>query len=295
MRRLILIILLILVFLLLVGLVLREAGFLSEIGLKEKPEKVATEGGFAKYLSQEKKRAEEERKKKEEEERKRIEEEKIFIATYGPCEHIPIFMYHHIDDKPGWLYVDKSTFASQMDYLVGKGYTSMTLPEVVADLASGQLPAKPVVLTFDDGYRDFYSQAYPILREKNLKATVFLITQLMEGSEYLTWEQARELAGNPLITIGDHTLSHRSLTSLKEEDIKSEVISSKDILQSQLHLSVNVFSYPYGSSNQTVTKYLQEAGFVAAVTSVTGYSCAKLPYGLRRTRIGRTPLSQYGF
>jgi peptidoglycan/xylan/chitin deacetylase (PgdA/CDA1 family) len=259
-------------------------------------QKVATESAFGSSVREAQKRAEEEKRKKEEEERKRIEEEKIFIATYGPCEHIPILMYHHIGDQASWLYVDPNTFASQMDYLIGKGYSTVTLSDVVDHFASGKnLGANPVVLTFDDGYRDFYSQAYPILRQKNLKATVFLITQLMEGADYLTWEEARELAGNPLITIGDHSLSHRSLASLNEEDIKSEVLSSRDILQSQLHIPINVFSYPYGSSNQTVTKYLQEGGFVAAVTSSSGYSCAKLPLALRRIRIGRTPLSSYGF
>lgn len=268
------------------GVIWLKSNYPQIIPLGGKEEKVATDSGFAKAIA--------EAQKKAEEERKRIEEEKKFIATYGPCRWIPILMYHHIDDKPGWLYVDPSTFVSQMDYLVGKGYNTVTLPEVTSYLASGQIPGKPVVITFDDGYRDVFNNAYPILRQRNLKATVFLITQLMEGDQYLTWEQARELAGNPLITIGDHSLSHRSLASLSEEQIKDEIVSSKNILESQLGIKVNVFSFPYGGYNQTVGKYLTEAGFVAAVTSQSGYSCAKLPYGLRRIRIGRAPLSNYG-
>lgn len=239
-------------------------------------------------------KAQEEERKKAEEERKRKEEEEKFIASYGPCKRIPILMYHHIDNNSGSLYVDPGTFASQMDYLIGKGYTAISLLEVVSGLNGGPLPAKPVALTFDDGYRDFFSQAYPILRQKNLKATVFLITQLMEGGDYLTWEQAREMIGSSLITAGDHTLSHRGLGGLKEEQIKDEIISSKSILENQLKTGINVFAYPYGNYNQTAAKYLQEAGFVAAVTTDHGVSCAKAPYSLRRIRIGRSALSGYG-
>ncbi len=255
--------------------------------------KVATESAFARELRSIQRQVEEEQKKAQEAARK-AEEERRFLATYGPCRWIPILLYHHIDDKPGSLYVGTGTFAAQMDYLVANGYTSLTLPEVVSDLVSGQFPAKPVVLTFDDGYRDMYNNAYPILRSKNLKATFFLISQLMEGADYLTWEQAREMSGNPLVTIGDHTLSHRSLPALSEEDMKGEILSAKSIIESKLGTTINVFAYPYGSYTSRADKYLQEGGFVAAVTTEYGVSCAKLPYGLRRVRIGRSSLSSYG-
>ncbi len=254
---------------------------------------VATESAFAKELRMIQKQVEEEQKKAQEEARK-AEEQRKFLATYGPCRWIPILLYHHIDDKPGSLYVDTQTFTSQMNYLVEKGYTTMTLPEVVADLPSGQFPPKPVALTFDDGYRDMYNNAYPVLRERNLKATFFLITQLMEGGDYLTWQQAREMAGNPLVTIGDHTLSHRPLPALSDEDIKSEILSSKGILEGQLGVKINVFAYPYGSYTPRADKYLQEGGFAAAVGTQYGVSCARLPYDLRRVRIGRAQLSSYG-
>lgn len=248
--------------------------------------KVATESGrgFSALLE----------KQKKTQQVKNAEQERQVAAIYGPCRWVPILLYHHIDNKPGWLYVDPTTFASQMGYLIQKGYAVITLPEVVAGLVSGGLPVKSAVLTFDDGYRDFYTQAYPVLKQKGLKATVFLITQLMEGDAYLTWQQAKEMVGSGLITIGDHTLSHRSLTSLPEDKIKDEIISSKSILESQLGVPINVFAYPYGSYNQTVIKYLTEGGFAAAVLSQGGTSCAKLPYGLRRIHIGRSSLSNYG-
>ena len=248
--------------------------------------RTATESAFGKAVALAKKKAEEEAKKQE--------AERQFMATYGPCYWLPILMYHHIDNKAGGLYVDPTTFASQMDYLIGKGYTTTSLPEIASLLSSGQVPSKIVALTFDDGYRDFYINAYPILRQRNLKATVFLITQLMEGNDYLTWEETRELAGNPLITIGDHTLDHKILSSLPVDQIKNEITASKGIIESQINKTVNTFAYPYGGYNQTAINDLSEAGFVAAVTTQYGNQCIKLPLTLRRIRIGRVSLSSYG-
>jgi len=240
-----------------------------------------------------------EEKIKLEEARKKAEGEKKFIATYGPCRTIPILMYHHIGTPGaaggGWLYVRPEIFSQQMDYLNTKGYTTVTLPEIATGLlGTSTLPAKPVVVTFDDGYRDFHTNAYPILRQKNIKATIFLITQLMEGADYLTWEQARELAGNSLITIGDHTLDHRSMGKMTEAELRNEIINSKNILEANLGKKINVFAYPYGTTNSQASKILSEAGFIAAVTASRGFVCAKLPYGLSRIRIGNNSLSSYG-
>ena len=261
-------------------------------------EKIANHSGFTKEIEEAERKAEEARKTEEEKKRKE-EETRQFIVTYGPCRTIPILMYHHIGTPGaaggGWLYVKTEVFSQQMDYLISKGYSPVTLPEIVTGLlGTNTLPAKPVVVTFDDGYRDFHANAYPILRQKNIKATIFLITQLMEGVDYLTWEQARELAGNPLITIGDHTLDHRLMAKMTEDELRNEIINSKNILEANLGKKVNVFAYPFGAVNGRASKILSEAGFMAAVTASRGFVCAKLPYGLSRIRVGSSPLSSYG-
>ena len=274
------------IFLLLVGFLLRQNKPKESLG--------PTQSGFSAALEEARKK-EEERKKAEEEKKRQEEETKRFIETYGPCRNIPILMYHHIGQDTNWLFVKKETFAGQMDYLGQKGYTTVTLSELVASLGGGQpLSPKPVVLTFDDGYRDFYENAYPILRTHNFKATLFTISQHVGGSAYVTWDQLREMVGSGLVTVGDHTLSHPSLPILSEEKLKDEVISAKNILEEHLGVLVNVFSYPYGGSNGETEKILKENGFVAAVTTKRGLSCAKLPYELPRIRIGNTPLSNYG-
>jgi peptidoglycan/xylan/chitin deacetylase (PgdA/CDA1 family) len=241
-----------------------------------------------------KRKAEEEARRKEEERKQKEEERKQMIATYGPCQSVPILMYHHVDDRIGSLYVRPDIFAQQMDYLVAKGYQAITLLEVVAGLQSGSLPSKPVVITLDDGYRDNYTQALPILKARNLKATIFIVTQLMDGDAYLTWDQAREMVGTGLITIGSHTLSHRSLPTLSESEAKDEIFSSKEILEAQLGLTVNAFAYPYGGANNQAIKLLREAGFTAAVVTGRHLACAGLPYTLPRIRIGNASLASYG-
>jgi peptidoglycan/xylan/chitin deacetylase (PgdA/CDA1 family) len=271
----------------------RRSGFSAEIQEAEN-----LSAGRQEKAQEEAKKAEEEKIATEEKKRKE-EETRRFIAAYGPCRTIPILMYHHVgapgEAGGGWLYVTPAVFSQQMDYLNTKGYTPVALPDIVAGLlGTSTLPAKPVVITFDDGYRDFHVNAYPILRPKNIKATVFIITQLMEGVDYLTWEQARELAGNSLITIGDHTLDHRSMEKMTEEELRNEIINSKNILEANLGKKINVFAYPFGTGNSQATKILSEAGFIAAVTASRGFTCAKLPYGLSRIRIGNSPLSSYG-
>jgi len=263
---------------------------------KEKPEKsgISVESKFSAELEEAKKKAEEARIA--EENKKRQEEEtKKFIATYGPCRTIPILIYHHVDDKQGSLYVSKTTFAGQMDYLVKRGYSTVTLSDVVESLQGLKtLPPKPLVITFDDGYQDNYLNAYPVLREKNMKATFFIISQLVGGGEYLTWQQLGEMAGNPLVTIGDHTLSHKAVAMETETQLTDEIISAKNILESRLGVKVNTFAYPYGSLNVNADKVLKDGGFVAAVTTQRGLSCAKLPYDLPRIRIGNAGMANFG-
>lgn len=276
------------IFLVLGGIILILAGLVL---LKKAPagteQKIATQSGFSATL--------EEARKKAEEAKKAEEELKKFIATYGPCRNIPILMYHHVADEQGWLYVKKETFSQQMGYLATKGYTPVTLPEIVENLQTSKpLPPKPIVLTFDDGYRDFYENTYPILRVFNFKATAFVITQHVEGANYVSWDQLREMLGSGLITVGDHTLSHPSLSILTEERLKDEIISAKNIIEGKLGISVSLFAYPYGGANGEAEKILRENGFVAAVTSHRGLSCAKLPYELPRIRIGNASLSDYG-
>lgn len=221
---------------------------------------------------------------------------------YGPCRYVPILMYHHVlsvdqakNIGASSLNVPPDIFRQQIDYLVGKGYQIIGLDQLLPMIFSGSLPAKPIVLTFDDGYRDFYDVVFPILKEKNVRATVFLISQFIGGERYLVWSQISELAGSGLVLIGNHTLNHKSLPSLDKQTEFDQIVSAKNILQQNTGRNINLFAYPYGNSNDIAKGILKENGFTAAVTTVSGSNqCVGLPYDLQRIRIGGAALFRYG-
>jgi len=231
--------------------------------------------------------------------RKKFEE---WNAKYGPCRWVPILMYHHVMDPDAAkeinatnLNVATNTFREQMDYLLAKGYSILRLDEMMAGLRSGSLPAKPVVLTFDDGYRDFYDNVFPILREKGIKATVFAISQFVGGPRYVEWWQLREMSGSGLVLVGDHTLNHLSLPKLSIDEQRNQIVSAKKILEDYVGQKVEYFAYPYGSYNGVSEQVLKENGFGGAVTTTNvDPQCVGLPYQLSRIRIGGGSMSRYG-
>jgi len=223
-------------------------------------------------------------------------------AVYGPCKNIPVLMYHHIQpwteaESKGQksLTVKNDVFSAQMDYLVKRGYTAIT-PKQLHDALTGMNPVKPVLLTFDDGYADFYTYAYPELVKHGFKATMFLSTGLAEGADYLKWSQISEMHGSGLITFANHTWSHKNLGKSSLEMAKFEVDTAKTQLEEHGLGPVTAFAYPYGTEGGSlIYGVLKDAGIKVAFTTIPGsYQCAKLPYDVRRTRVGNSSLSSYG-
>jgi len=187
--------------------------------------------------------------------------------------HVPILMYHYIrdynnpKDRVGnTLSVSPTNFDQQMNYLASNGYTPITLDTLYA-IFNHQVtsPAKPVVLTFDDGYIDFYSQAYPILRKYNFHAVSFIATGLIGQPAYMSWGNIHEIQGSGLVTFEAHTITHAYLPKLSYQAMLHELLQSKQTLQSQTGYTVNFIAYPYGASNWTVQRAAQQAGFVGGV------------------------------
>lgn len=222
--------------------------------------------------------------------------------NYGPCKYVPILMYHHVMDAAeakkigsSGLNVPPDIFRQQMDYLISKGYSNIGLDQLPSMIRDNILPSKPIVLTFDDGYSDFYDNVFPVLREKMLKATVFVISQYIGGSNYLNWNQVKEMADSGLVLIADHTLNHANLPKATFDEEKNQIVSAKIIIEDHIGRTVNFFAYPYGGVNDNAKKVLAEDGFSAAVTTVSGRTqCAGLPYDWQRIRIGASSLAKYG-
>lgn len=187
---------------------------------------------------------------------------------------VPVVMYHYVEtvrDPRDVLRVAMAIkpglFDSQMAALAKFGYTSYFVRDIPTMLQLGHLPSpKPIVLTFDDGYEDFYTDAFPILKKYGIKSTQFVICNLMGTPGYMTKEQVIEIHKSGLVEIGAHTMNHPNLKSVPDEVAKREITSCKSVLEKLTGAPVRTFAYPYGGYNGKTPKMVSDAGFSAAVS-----------------------------
>lgn len=186
-------------------------------------------------------------------------------VTPGKTVSIPILMYHEIGEGPDCMWVTEKDFYNQMKYLHDNGYQTISLSQAVELLTGHYDTSKKVVLSFDDGYLTFYSYAWPILKEFDQQATIFIISKLVGTPDYLTWEQIRFLASNG-IEVGGHTRTHPLLPTLSAAQSDAEITGGKQDIEAQLGKKINTFCYPTGKYNAQIVKQVKDAGYVAAVT-----------------------------
>src|SRR6185312_15456697 len=201
---------------------------------------------------------------------------------------VPILEYHVLGAPPEGapypeLYVGRTDFEKQMDWLEEHGYEAVTLEQVQeAWYHNGKLPPKPIVLSFDDGYRPQYTFALPTLRKHGWAGVLNLKA---EGSElYESNVKAMIAAGWELAA---HTIHHLDLTELGPEELEEEVAESRKILQKEFKVPVNNFCYPAGKFDETVIEAVEDAGYTGATTEISGYAEKNKPYELARLEILR--------
>jgi peptidoglycan/xylan/chitin deacetylase (PgdA/CDA1 family) len=196
----------------------------------------------------------------------------------SPMTVVPILMYHYVRELPAntkdqlgfGLSVSPKLFEQQLNYLAGASYTSVTMDQVSSHIASGApLPPKPVVLSFDDGYGDFYTTAWPLLRKYHFSATVYLVVDFLGRPGYMSWQQAQDLkqAG---VEIGAHTLDHVDLAIQQPAQAQRQISDSGAILRQRLGAPVKTFAYPSGRYTAATIKLVGAAGFTSAVTTAFG-------------------------
>ncbi|MGB2628848.1 MAG: polysaccharide deacetylase family protein [Candidatus Acidiferrum sp.] len=203
--------------------------------------------------------------------------------------HVPILMYHSISTNLFGLshpYSQINTapemFSMQMRWLRNAGYQSVTLSELVDGFADGQEMSKKVVITFDDGYRDLFTDGLAILKQCRFTATIFLATDRIrdtpmrfEGVDYLTWRDVRELQKEGM-NFGSHTVTHPDLRSLELEQIDYELGYSKEVIEQKLGVAVESFSYPFPFPEEDhdfirfLGDTLQNQGFRNGVSNIIG-------------------------
>jgi peptidoglycan/xylan/chitin deacetylase (PgdA/CDA1 family) len=192
---------------------------------------------------------------------------------------VPILMYHDVAARAAGgsrLCVPPQDFAAQLDYLATNGFTTITAGGLAAALATGDsLPARTVVLTFDDGFADFHEHALPLLRRYGFTATVFVTTGWVADAgrhsagrrpgKMLTWSQVVEAAWAG-IEIGAHSHGHPQLDQLGADRLRNELRVSKSLLEDTLGAHVPGLAYPFGYSSARVRRAVADAGY--------SYACA---------------------
>ena len=218
--------------------------------------------------------------------------------------HVPILMYHYISVPPADadiyrldLSVTPANFETQLAWLRSEGYEGITLTQLVYHLALGwPLPEKPVILTFDDGYRDNYVNAFPLLVEYGYPGTFFLHTQPIDEDNpaYLTWGMVGRMhrAG---MDMQAHGYRPRDLSGKSVDYLVYEIVGAKEAIEARTGEPVRFFSYPSGQYDQQTIAVLRSADFWAAVTTVQGttHSSTNL-FELERVRMrGRHSLDDF--
>lgn len=200
---------------------------------------------------------------------------------------LPILMYHHIrdfndpTDKIGTnLSVSPSDFATQLDLIKERGYTAINFQ----DILNGNLPEKSIILTFDDGYENFYQNAYPELKKRGMKAVSYIIVNDIGKNEYMTRDQIIEINNND-IEIGSHTLSHPDLATATSTRAEKEILDSKKQLEDIIVKKVISFCYPSGKYNDATENYVKNSGYSFAVTTKGGITTFADLFTLNRYRI----------
>jgi peptidoglycan/xylan/chitin deacetylase (PgdA/CDA1 family) len=200
------------------------------------------------------------------------------ITLVNDDRGVPVICYHSVtaeQSQKGSIVIPKDIFRMQLKTIKDNGYTTLTMAELNDYLFNNKpIPEKSVVITFDDGYRDNYSNAFPILKEFNMKATIFVISSYFNRELYLTSDEIKEMSDYG-IDIESHTVSHKILSKMSYNDQLKELKNSKETIESLTHKPVISFAYPEGKYNNDTKKAVAQAGYAMAFTIDRGYADRK--------------------
>jgi peptidoglycan/xylan/chitin deacetylase (PgdA/CDA1 family) len=204
-------------------------------------------------------------------------------------------MYHHISVPPAGsdairidLSVTPKDFAAQLRYLRENGYESITLSDLALFLNTGKaLPPKPVILTFDDGYADAYTKAFPLLKEYGFVGTFFLISKPVDAknADFVSWAQVSEMhdAG---MKFEPHSYDHSDMRNRRRDWLVFQILAPKEAIEARTGEMCRFFAYPSGKYDQLIIDMLRSAGFWGAVLTEQGAThSANDLFLLKRVRV----------
>jgi peptidoglycan/xylan/chitin deacetylase (PgdA/CDA1 family) len=205
------------------------------------------------------------------------------IFYYGwlvPKYTVPILTYHNIGYEKGSFSVTPENFSRQMEFIKNKGYEVISLSELIENIGNKRHTKRNmVVLTFDDGYKDNFVYAYPVLKKTGFPATIFLVTEYIgkpfkanDEKEFMSWEEIRVMSRGG-VSFGGHSRTHFDLGSFKNASMAFEEISgSKRIIEEKTGKPVEFFCYPGGAFNEKAKALVIKAGYKGACTTNRGFA-----------------------
>lgn len=190
---------------------------------------------------------------------------------------VPVLMYHYVDDEPppkgpyaDGLTVRTPDFIEELEYLAANGYETISLADAYLAMAGlRDLPARPVVLTFDDGGLDNYEVAFPLLRRYGFSGTFFVITKTVGADGQMDWGQLREMYAAGM-SVQSHSVAHPDLRGVPDGRLRAEVADSRAMITEATGEPGYVFCYPAGAYDQRVIEAVRDAGYVMAVATDKG-------------------------
>lgn len=223
----------------------------------------------------------------------------VFLFFFEVCRvtlqrEISVLMYHSIDSNKPYNGISPCEFKRQVEYL-RKKYTIVSLNEIMDFVERKRnLPRKTVAITFDDGYEDNYSVAYPHLKLYGLPATIFVALNYSEKHllsdgrcvlpKMLNWNEIREMSQNN-ISIGAHTLTHRDLVNADLEEARNEILTSKEEIERQIGKKVDYFAYPFNRYNDELVKLVRTLGFRGVFGGTGTIQQGANVFGLKRISV----------
>lgn len=211
----------------------------------------------------------------------------VAVSSGSGYRKIPVLAYHRVGYTTDNLTVTPERFSNDLDSLQQRGYCSITLGEFQNFMSDRnvELPEKPVVITFDDGYLDNFQNAYPILKRHGMVGTFFIITDMLWTQDRLTPENIVEMEQGGM-SFGSHSVTHRALGELDQATVYDELVNSKAVLESVLGKKVDAIAYPRGSYNERVVQIAKNVGYNIGFTVREGICLKDSPeFELRRIPI----------
>lgn len=190
---------------------------------------------------------------------------------------IPIITYHYIENVKD----PKDTIRQSLDIVpfvfdkelkaISESNYKMIFVKDIPKIISGEIPysSQSAVLTFDDGYEDFYTDAFPLLKKYNLKATIYVVYNFIGRKGFMNEKQIKEIIDSHLVEVGGHTFDHLYLKLLQKNVVVKQVVDSKKALEDMFKIKIESFAYPYGAFDQNTIDIVRSAGYTSAVSEIT--------------------------